>query len=108
MRIVGGRRQHSIGWLRRWGTAALVFAAAGLMIAGAPASAQLFAAKPKVAVKACPNAISACGCTILKPGFYQVTANLTSGQGLTAKQGCIDVQAAQVVLTTGSYAGGTP
>ena len=45
------------------------------------------------AVAACPNAIAACGCTITKPGIYDVTSDLTSGQGLTAKGGCIDVLA---------------
>lgn len=108
MQMVAGRRQQSIGRLKRSGRAALAFAAAAwLMTAGARALAES-AAAGRTPVKGCPNAISACGCTILKPGFYQVTASLTSGQGLTAKQGCIDVQAAQVVLTTGSFANGTP
>ena len=109
MRMVEERRQHRSGRWKRWSSGALALAAGvGFMTAGAPAAAQLFAAKPKVAVKACPNAISACGCTIVKPGLYQVTANLMSSQGLTAKNGCLDVQAANVVLITGSYANGAP
>ena len=82
--------------------------AGALMTAGTPASAQPLAARPKLGVTSCSSAISACGCTITKPGFYQVTANLISSQGLTAKNGCIDVQAANVVLITGSYANGAP
>jgi hypothetical protein len=109
MWMVAGRQKQSIGKLKRWRRRALASAAAGvLMTAGTVSLAQPLAARPKLAVKACSNAISACGCTIIKPGFYQVTANLMSSQGLTAKDGCIDVLAANVVLTTGAYANGTP
>jgi len=105
MRMVVGRRKQS----DRWGTCALAFAAVvGLMAASTPSSAQPLALRPKLPVKSCSSAISACGCTITKAGFYQVTASLMSSQGLTAKNGCIDVQAANVVLITGSYANGTP
>ena len=57
-----------------------------------------------VAVTACSNAIAACGCTIAKPGIYDVTADLTSGQGLTARGGCIDVLAKGVLLFLNGHA----
>ncbi|HYB91389.1 MAG TPA: hypothetical protein VEC38_10120 [Candidatus Binataceae bacterium] len=52
-------------------------------------------------VVACSATISSCGCTITKGGFYQVGAALSSSQGLTALNGCIDVKASNVTLNTG-------
>jgi hypothetical protein len=107
--MVVGCRKQSIGRLKRWRRAVMTLATVvALLAAGKLASAQPSAVRPKLPVKSCSSAIGACGCTIIKPGFYQVTANLMSGQGLTAKNGCIDVQAANVVLTAGSYANGAP
>ena len=49
----------------------------------------------------CVSPIMTCGCTITKSGFFLIGANLSSTQGLTAKGGCIDVSASQVVLSAG-------
>jgi hypothetical protein len=78
--------------------AALVVGA--LMFLSVP-NAQAQGYEANAAVIACGNSIGNCGCTITKPGFYQVTANLSSSQGLTAMNGCIDIKASKVVLNVG-------
>jgi hypothetical protein len=70
---------------------------ASLLIASAP-RAQAQDDASDAAVSACSNSIATCGCTITKSGFYQVTANLLSSQGLTSKNGCIDIKASKVTL----------
>jgi hypothetical protein len=98
-----------VGNSRRWRATALTLAVSGaLMSAGTLSSGQPSPARTAVAVKACSSTISACGCTIIKAGFYQVIADLMSTQGLTGRNGCLDVQAGNVILTAGSYADGTP
>jgi hypothetical protein len=54
--------------------------------------------EPDAKVTACSDQISTCGCTITKSGFYEVTANISSSQGLTALGDCIDIKASNVVL----------
>ena len=49
-------------------------------------------------VTACSNPITSCGCTITKPGLYEIPAPLLSSQGLTALGDCIDIRASRVVL----------
>src|SRR5258708_19349395 len=71
-----------------------------LLIASAP-RAQAQDSAPDAAVTACGNSIATCGCTITKSGFYQVTADLLSSQGMTAKNGCIDIKASKVNLNFG-------
>jgi len=73
---------------------------ASLLIASAP-RAQAQDSEPDAAVTACGSSIATCGCTITKSGFYQVTADLLSSQGLTAKNGCIDIKASKVTLNVG-------
>lgn len=46
----------------------------------------------------CGLSITQCGCTIFEPGTYTVNANLTAAQGLTERQGCVDVEAHDVFL----------
>jgi hypothetical protein len=79
---------------------AIAIVGASLLIASAP-RAQAEDSEPDAAVTACGNSIATCGCTITKSGFYQVTANLLSSQGLTAKNGCIDIKASKVNLNFG-------
>jgi hypothetical protein len=52
----------------------------------------------------CSSSITSCGCTITSPGVYTVDADLTAGQGLTSRQGCIDVAANSVKLITNAHA----
>jgi hypothetical protein len=54
-----------------------------------------------VAVTECVSPIASCGCTITKSGFYLLANDLSSSQGLTAKNGCIDIRAPKVILNTG-------
>jgi Right handed beta helix region len=79
----------------------IAIAGASLLIASAP-SARAQDSESDAGVSACGNSIATCGCTITKPGFYQVTANLLSSQGLTAKNGCIDIKAPKVTLNFGT------
>lgn len=46
----------------------------------------------------CGSTINMCGCTINSPGVYTVEADLSSTQGLTSENGCIDVNASNVTL----------
>jgi hypothetical protein len=79
---------------------AVAIVGAGILIASAP-RAQAQDSESDAAVTACGNSIATCGCTITKSGFYQVTADLLSSQGLTAKNGCIDIKASKVNLNFG-------
>jgi hypothetical protein len=54
-----------------------------------------------VAVTSCVSPITSCGCTITTSGFYKLANALSSSQGLTANNGCIDITAPNVVLNTG-------
>ena len=47
----------------------------------------------------CSNVITACGCTIGAPGNYQLGNDLYASQGLTLKNGCIDIEGLHVNLT---------
>ena len=72
---------------------------AGAMFASAPGihaeDSQALAATP------CVSPITSCGCTITTSGFYKLANALSSSQGLTANNGCIDISASNVVLNTG-------
>ncbi len=46
----------------------------------------------------CSNAITSCGCTIAAEGNYVVESPLSAAQGLTGKQGCIDISASNITL----------
>jgi hypothetical protein len=73
---------------------------AGAIFASAPrVRAQDLSASKKV--KKCHSTIASCGCTITKSGFYKITADLLSSQGLTKMNGCIDIKASKVTLTAG-------
>jgi uncharacterized repeat protein (TIGR01451 family) len=41
----------------------------------------------------CSRSITSCGCTITERGVYSVDADLSASQGLTALNGCIDINA---------------
>jgi Right handed beta helix region len=72
---------------------------AGAMFAWAPSvRAQGSVAD---AVTPCVSPIASCGCTITTSGFYKLANGLSSSQGLTANNGCIDITASNVVLNTG-------
>ena len=81
-----------------------------IVVVAMASAAVVFASAPRVRaedsmanakVKKCGSTIASCGCTITKPGFYKVTADLLSSQGLTAMNGCIDIKASKVILTAG-------
>lgn len=46
----------------------------------------------------CSNQITACGCTIAAPGNYTVENDLDASQGLTLKNGCIDITGQNITL----------
>jgi parallel beta-helix repeat protein len=46
----------------------------------------------------CGPSIASCGCTIIKKGNYDVSANLSASQGLTGRGDCIDIKAAKATL----------
>lgn len=54
----------------------------------------------------CVSPIVSCGCTITKKGFYEIGADLSSAQGLTPTNGCIDIRGSQVTLSGGIEGGG--
>ena len=47
----------------------------------------------------CSNTITSCGCTIGAPGNYQLGNDLFASQGLTLKNGCIDIEGLHINLT---------
>ena len=51
----------------------------------------------------CSSQITACGCTITAPGSYSVENALDYSQGLTLKNGCIDITASNVDLYAYNY-----
>lgn len=77
----------------------VVVASAATMFAWA-LSVRAQEAQTDAAVTACVSPIAACGCTITKSGFYLLANDLLSSQGMTAKNGCIDIKASKVVLNT--------
>ena len=93
------RSRRRIG-VRFGGMLVVAIVSAGAIFASAPrVRAQDLSAKKNV--KKCGSTIASCGCTITKPGFYKVTADLLSSQGLTKMNGCIDIKASKVILTAG-------
>jgi Right handed beta helix region len=48
----------------------------------------------------CVSPITACGCTITKSGLYIINEDIDSTQGLTSRNGCIDIKASNVALVT--------
>jgi hypothetical protein len=55
------------------------------------------------AVISCGKTISMCGCTITKPGTYNVNASLSYTQGLTKSGDCIEISASKVILNLAGY-----
>jgi hypothetical protein len=51
----------------------------------------------------CPSTITACGCTIETSGTYTVANDLYASQGLTPRNGCIDIKSSNVDLFVDSY-----
>lgn len=49
----------------------------------------------------CDTSITACGCTIGAAGNYMLANELDASQGLTVKNGCIDIEGSDVKLTVG-------
>jgi hypothetical protein len=89
-------------WLNmsvRLGGMVVTIASAAAIFASA-SSVRAQDAQTDAAVTACVSPIAACGCTITKSGFYLLANNLLSSQGMTAKNGCIDIKASKVVLNT--------
>jgi hypothetical protein len=84
----------------RLGRVAVAIAGAAVMFASAP-GARAEESQANAAVTACVSPIGSCGCTITSSGFYSLANDLSSSQGLTAKNGCIDIKASKVVLNTG-------
>jgi hypothetical protein len=46
----------------------------------------------------CGNTIYSCGCIIGAPGTYELANDLNASQGLTIKNGCIDIEGSKVTL----------
>jgi hypothetical protein len=93
------RSRRKIG-LRLGSMLVVAIVSAGAIFASVPrVRAQDLSASKKV--KKCGSTIASCGCTITKSGFYKVTADLLSSQGLTKMNGCIDIKASKVVLNAG-------
>ncbi len=46
----------------------------------------------------CANTIYQCGCTIGTPGTYELANELDASQGLTVKNGCIDIEGQNIKL----------
>jgi hypothetical protein len=51
----------------------------------------------------CSSSITACGCTIGAPGNYTVAEPLIFSQGLTLKNGCIDIAGQDINLYAADY-----
>jgi Right handed beta helix region len=81
-------------------TAALVALAAVIFFAR-PSTAR--AGQAEAALVKCGSSITTCGCTITKPGYYEVDANLNYTQGLTPAGDCIDIKASKVILNLLGY-----
>jgi len=80
--------------------------AAILLAAAQIATAQTaLAADRATAAKTtpCAQSIASCGCTITAKGHYEVMHDLSIAQGLTAKNGCIDIKASNVFLLLNGY-----
>jgi parallel beta helix pectate lyase-like protein len=88
------RRKMSV---RLGGMVVVAVVSAGILIAS-ESRAQAQDSQADAAVTACVSPIASCGCTITKSGFYLLANDLSSSQGLTAKNGCIDIKAPKVVL----------
>ena len=58
----------------------------------------LLAVGSATAQTSCSRSITSCGCTITRSGVYSVDADLSASQGLTALNGCIDINAEHVDL----------
>ncbi len=85
----------------RFWTSIALSACIGAMIVFAIAIAdadELSGDAAQVKVVSCAASISACGCTITKPGNYKVTAPLSASQGLNSNNDCLDVKAPNVNL----------
>jgi hypothetical protein len=85
--------------VRLWGVIIVAIASGAAMLVS-PTTVRAVQSQPE-AVTACVSPIASCGCTITKSGFYILANDLSSSQGLTAKNGCIDIKAPKVVLNTG-------
>ncbi len=77
--------------LNRLALIAMVFAAM-VMLGTGLANAQ-----------SCSSSITSCGCTIGAPGNYTVDSGLFASQGLTLKNGCIDISGQDINLYAGDY-----
>ena len=83
------------------GAGLLVSGVVALAVFGPAPNARAQDVKADAKVTSCVSPIASCGCTITKSGFYRLANDLMSSQGLTAKNGCIDIKAPKVILNTG-------
>jgi hypothetical protein len=83
----------------RGNLALVAFSAFALALVGFAVAGT--ASRANAASVSCVSPIASCGCTITKPGFYVLANDLSSSQGLTSRNGCIDIQASKVVLNAG-------
>jgi hypothetical protein len=80
------------------GLIAIVTACAGFIAwSDRPGAAQ--SDVPAAKVKACGVTISACGCTIVSPGFYEVETTLTAPMGTNSDSSCISIRAPNTTLS---------
>lgn len=61
----------------------------------------LMMSAPAAAQTACPPTINSCGCTISAPGSYKIGLAISSTQGLTSNNACIEIAASFVILDAG-------
>ncbi|HEY9158464.1 right-handed parallel beta-helix repeat-containing protein [Candidatus Binatus sp.] len=85
---------------RQWIRSAAALAVALLLFHGAARAQE---EKASASTTACGASIAVCGCTITKAGTYTVTADLSSGQGLTAAGDCIAIKASNAILDVHEY-----
>jgi len=96
-----GRRSKRRTGVRFRSMLVVAIVSAGAIFASAPRVRAQDLSSASKKVKKCGTTIASCGCTITKSGFYKVTADLLSSQGLTKMNACIDIKASNVVLTAG-------
>jgi hypothetical protein len=82
--------------LKNW-RPALVAALSLTLLTALSSTAYAVGSNPQAVVK-CGTSITSCGCTIKKPGFYEVDADLDSTQGLNPNGDCLSVKASKVTL----------
>src|SRR5579864_681265 len=99
--ILGAFRFTNGGGLKRSILSTLVILAILAILCGHGFAQSTAAAKAKPI--ACATTISKCGCAITKKGIYTVSADLSSSDGLTPDNDCIEIQTSNVIVNFGTH-----